>query len=55
MHGLQVCLFKYMTFAAFRIDAQRDGDASKWEVGSYALYSPGNYIVDHGKIMELCF
>ena len=27
----------------------------KGEVGSHALDSHGNYIVDHGKIMELCF
>ena len=27
----------------------------KGEVGSHALDSDGNYIVDHGKIMELCF
>ena len=25
------------------------------EVGGSALISQGNYIVDHGKIMELCF
>ena len=27
----------------------------KEEVGGHALNSHGNYIVDHGKIMELCF
>ena len=27
----------------------------KGEVGDHALNSHGNYIVDHGKIMELCF
>ena len=27
----------------------------KGEVGGCALNSHGNYIVDHGKIMELCF
>ena len=27
----------------------------KGEVGGRALNSHGNYIVDHGKIMELCF
>ena len=27
----------------------------KWEVGGVALNSHGNYIVDHGKVMELCF
>ena len=29
--------------------------ALKGEVGGHALNSHGNYIVDHGKIMELCF
>ena len=27
----------------------------KWEVGGRALNSHGNYIVDHGIIMNLCF
>ena len=27
----------------------------KGEVGGHALDSHGNYIVDHGKIMALCF
>ena len=27
----------------------------KGEVGGHELKSHGNYIVDHGKIMELCF
>ena len=27
----------------------------KEEVGSHALNSHGNYIVDHGKIMKLCY
>ena len=27
----------------------------KGEVGGRALITHGNYIVDHGKIMELCF
>ena len=27
----------------------------KGEVGGQVLNSHGNYIVDHGKIMELCF
>ena len=29
--------------------------ALKGEVGGHASNSHGNYIVDHGKIMELCF
>ena len=54
MHGLQACLFKYITVAAFHIYAQCGEDAAKrrgWN-------SHGNYIVDHGKsckIMVLCF
>ena len=55
MHGLQACLFKYSTVAAFRIYAQCGEDAAKGEVGGHALNSHGNYIVDHGKIMVLCF
>ena len=49
MHGLQACLFKYSTVAAFRIYGQRGEDAAKGEVGGHALNSHGNYIVDHGK------
>ena len=59
MHGLQACLFKYglliFTVAAFRIDAQLVKMTLKGEVGGHALNSHGNYIVDHGKIMEFCF
>ena len=42
MHGLQACLFKYITVAAFRIYAQHGKDAAK----RGALNSHGNYIVD---------
>ena len=49
MHGLQACLFKYITLAAYHIYAQCGEDALKWEVGGHALNSHGNYIVDHGK------
>ena len=49
MHGLEACLFKYSTVAAFRVYAQRGEDAPKGEVGGHALNSHGNYIVDHGK------
>ena len=55
MHGLQACIFKYSTVAAFRIYSQCGEDAAKGEVGGHALYSFGNYIVDLGKIMELFF
>ena len=37
--------------SAFRIYAQHGEDAAK----RGALISHGNYIVDHGKIMKLCF
>ena len=52
MHSLQTCLFKYITVAAFRNYAQRGEDAAK---RMPAFNSHGNYIVDHGIIMELCF
>ena len=39
----------------FAFNAQRDEDGAEREVGCHALNSHGNYIVDHGKIMELCF
>ena len=55
MHCLQTCLFKSITVAEFHIYAQCGEDATKREVGGHALNSHGNYIVDHGKIMELCF
>ena len=49
MHGLQACLFKYSTVAAFCIYAQCGEDAAKGEVGGHAINCRGNYIVDHGK------
>ena len=58
MHGLQACLFKYITVGALHIYAQCGEDAAKGEDGGHALNSHGNYIVDHGKLwktMELCF
>ena len=44
MHGLQACLFKYITVAAFSMVEM----PLKGEVGDHALNSRGNYIVDHG-------
>ena len=55
MHGLQACLFKYRTVAAFRIYAQRGEDVAKGEVGGYALNSHGNYVVDHEKSWNCVF
>ena len=49
MHGLQACLFKFSTVAAFGIYAQHVEDAAKGEAGGHALNSHGNYMVDHGK------
>ena len=49
MHGLQTSLFKYITVTAFHIYAQGGEDAAK---RMHVLNSHGNYIVDHGKIME---
>ena len=49
MHGLQACLFKYSSVAAFSIYAQIGEDADKGEVWGSALNSHGNYMVDHGK------
>ena len=49
MHGLQACLFKYITVAAFRIYFSVVKMPLKGEVGGHALKSHGNYIVDRGK------
>ena len=55
MHGLHACLFKYITVAAFPIYVSVVKMRLKGEVGGCALNSHGNYNLDHGKIMELCF
>ena len=49
MHGLQACLFKYITVAAFRICLSVSKMLLNGEVGGHALKSHRNYIVDHGK------
>ena len=49
MHGLQACLFKYITEATFRIYLSVVKMPLKGEVRGHALKSHGNYIVDHGK------
>ena len=48
MHGLQACLFKYITVAAFRIYAQRGEDAAK-SGGWRPCINHESYIVGHGK------
>ena len=49
MHGLQACLFKYITVAAFCFYLIVVKMPLKGEVGGHAFKSHGNYIVDHGK------
>ena len=48
-------VYKLAAVTAFRIYDERGEVTAKGEVGVCALNSHGNYIVDHGKIMELCF
>ena len=47
MHGLQACLVKYITVAAFMLSEVKR--PLKGTVRGYALNSHGNYIADHGK------
>ena len=49
MQGLQACLFKFITVAAFQFILSVVKMSLKAEVGGHALNSHGNYIVDHGK------
>ena len=55
IHCLQACLFKYITVAAFHIYALHGEDAVKGRGWRSCIKSHGNYIFDHGKIMEFCF
>ena len=55
MCGLQACLFKYITVAAFHIYLSVVKMLLKGEVGGHALKSHGNYIVDHGKSWNWVF
>ena len=48
-------VYKHTIVAELRIYAQRGEDAAKGKVGGHVLNSHGNYIVDHGKIMDLYF
>ena len=52
MHGLQACLFNYITVAAFSIYLSVVKMPLKGEVGGHALKSHGNYIVDHEKSLK---
>ena len=47
-------VYKHAVVAAFPIYAQC-GEVAKRGGWSLCINSHGNYIVDHGKIMELCF
>ena len=49
MHGLQACLFKYITVAAIRTYAQPGGDAAKRGGWRSSIKQSGNYFVDRGK------
>ena len=55
MHGLQACLFKYITDVAFLIYLRVVKMPLKREVGGHALKCHGNYIVDHGKSWNCVF
>ena len=48
MHGLQACLFKYITVAVFPFMLSMVKMSLKGEVGGHALNSHGNYIFDPG-------
>ena len=52
MHGLQACLFKYITVVVFRIYLSMVKMPLKEEVGGHVLKSHGNYIVDRGKLWK---
>ena len=49
MPGLQACLFRYITVAAFGINLSMAKMPLREEVRGHALKSHGNYIVDHRK------
>ena len=51
-------VYKHAVVTSFCIYAQRGEDVAKrggWRPCIKLFNSHGNYIVDHGKIMELCF
>ena len=52
MHGLSTSML-LLLHSAFMLRVVKM--LLKREVGGCALNSHGNYIADHGKIMELCF
>ena len=56
VYGLQAC-FKYVTLlllhSTFMLSMVKM--LPKGDVGGHAFNSHGNYIVDHGKMMGLCF
>ena len=48
-------VYKHAVVAAFSFLLSVVNLLLKGEVGVCALKTDGNYIVNHGKIMELCF
>ena len=55
MHGLQACLFKYITVAAIHIYAQRVKMSLKEEAGGLHYIVMEITLLIMEKIMELCF
>ena len=58
MHGLQACLFKYITVTSLRIYLSVVKMPLKREVGGHALKVMEITLLimeNHGKIIELCF
>ena len=53
MHGLEACIFKYITVAAFMLSLVKM--SLKGKVGSHALNCHRNYSVDHGKSWNCVF
>ena len=47
MHGLEACIYSTVAYSAFMFSVVKM--SLKGEVGSHALNSHGNNIVDHGK------
>ena len=52
MHAWSACML-LLLYSAFMLRVVKM--LLKGEVGGHALNNHGNYIVDHEKIMELCF
>ena len=58
MHGLQACLFKYISVAAFSVYLSVVKMLLKGEIGGHVLkFMEITLLImeNHGKTMELCF